>query len=374
MKYKITHSFNSYNVWIFSGQLRKYLTKQYLLTERNVFCIIDSRVYNYHWNYIKKSLPGSSKIIGIYKVRSSEKNKSLSEIEKIQSSLLNSGADRETIVLAVGGGIAGDIASFAASIYMRGVDYIHVPTTIVSMIDSSIGGKTGVNFKTSKNLVGTFFQPKSVFIDISFLKTLPVREINSSIGEIIKYSFLSGKGKEKLFNKGIFSLLSKDYSKIAPLIYECLKIKSAVVEKDEKEVNGLRKILNLGHTFAHGIESSSDFKVKHGEAVLLGIIASLFYSYKVKLISAEYLYESLLRIKPYIITVKNILKFVEKQNTLKYMRYDKKNLKKRIHLVLLSEDGRVVFDYPARSDFLKDALDDMLVWVSESFKKETVEK
>lgn len=374
MKYKITHSFNTYNVWIFSGQLSKYLTKQNLLTERHVFCIVDSSVYNFHWNYIKKSLPESSKIIGIYKVRSSEKNKSLSEIEKIQSSLLNSGADRQTIVLAIGGGITGDIASFASSIYMRGIDYIHIPTTIVSMIDSSIGGKTGVNFKTSKNLIGTFYQPQSVLVDLSFLKTLPVREINSSIGEIIKYSLLSGKENEKLFNKGIFSLLSKDYSKIAPLIYECLKIKSAVVEKDEKEVRGLRKILNLGHTFAHGIESSSDFKVKHGEAVLLGIIASLFYSYKAKLISAEYLYHNLLSIKPYITTVKNILKYVEKKNTLKYMRHDKKNLKKRIHLVLLSENGKVVVDYPARPDFLKNALDDMQVWVSESFKKETVEK
>lgn len=374
MKYKVIHSTDSYNVWIFNSQLRSYLLKQNSLKERSVFCIVDSKVYNYHRNYIRKSLTGICKIIGIYHIRSIEKNKSLSEIEKILTSLLNSGADRETLVLAVGGGITGDIASFAASIFMRGVDYINIPTTVLSMIDSSIGGKTGVNFKTSKNLIGTFYQPESVFIDTSFLRTLPVREINSSIGEIIKYSLLSGNENKKLFNSGISSLLNRNFSKTEPMIYECLKFKSAIVENDEMETKGLRKILNLGHTFAHGIESSTDFKVKHGEAVLLGIIASLFYSYRVKLISAEYLFEKLLIIKPYLAALKNVLKYLEVNNTLKYMKLDKKKLNKKIRLVLISEDGNVLIDYPAKPAVLKDALESMLVWVSESFKKETVEK
>lgn len=320
------------------------------------------------------SLAADCKIIGVYKIAANEKNKSLSEVEKIQSSLMKSKADRDTLIISIGGGIAGDIASFSASIYMRGVEYIHIPTTLLSMVDSSVGGKTGVNFNSIKNLIGTFFQPIAVFIDLSFLYSLPSREINSGIGEIIKYSFISGNSNKKIFDRGLKLILKKDYSGIQSLIYECIKIKSSVVESDEKEEKGLRKILNLGHTFAHGIESSTNHQIKHGEAVLLGIISSLFYSYKVKIISAEYLYLCLLYIKPFLGIIKNGSKLVQTKRILTYMSHDKKNINNRINLVLLSERGRIIIDFPAKQNFILNALDDMLVWVKESFKKETVEK
>ncbi len=212
--------------------------------------------------------------------------------------MLKSKCDRNSLIISVGGGITGDISSFAASIFMRGVDYVHIPTTLLSMVDSSIGGKTSINFNSGKNLIGTFYQPKAVFIDVMFLSTLPIKEIKSGVGEIVKYSFLHGNKNRSLFNKSINKILSKDFSNIEKIIHECIKIKAAVVENDEREVKGIRKILNLGHTFAHGLESASDFKISHGEAVFLGIISSLFYSYRAKLISAEYLFNSLISLKP----------------------------------------------------------------------------
>lgn len=374
MKTEIKHSGGSSKVWIFSSGLKNYLRKEKNLRKRNAFIIIDSKVYLIHWKYINDSLAADFIKTGIYKIVANENNKSLNDVEKILIALTKSGADRDTLIISIGGGITGDIASFSASIYMRGIEYIHIPTTLLSMVDSSIGGKTGVNFYSLKNLIGTFYQPKAVFIDLSFLNSLPLREINSGVGEIIKYSFLSGDYDNDSFTKGLNLLLKKEYPGIQRMIYECIKIKSAVIETDEKEKLGLRKILNLGHTFAHGIESSSNFQIKHGEAVLFGIISSLFYSYRVKLISAEYLYACLLQIKPYLGIIKNLSRLVQTRKVQKYVSLDKKNSKNRINLVLLAAQGKIVVDYPGKIDLILNSLDEMLVWVKESFKKETVEK
>lgn len=374
MKINTNRSLGSYSVHTFNKKLDEYFKKEMNIVTRKAFIIIDSNVHKYHWVYLKKALRKNFILIDICKFNAIEKNKSFQQVQIILSRMLKRNCDRNTILISIGGGITGDISSFAASIFMRGIEYIHVPTTLLSMVDSSIGGKTGINFNYGKNLIGTFHQPKAVFIDTSFLSTLPEREIHSGMGEIIKYYFLSGRRNKSLDRSGIGRILSKDYKSIEKIIYECIKIKISVVEKDEREEKGLRKILNLGHTFAHGIESASNYKINHGEAVVMGIICSLFYSYRTKLISAEHLYSSLLIFKPVLFFLIKVIKHIKPEKVITNMNKDKKNKENTIRLVLLNNSDEIIIDYPAKRNLIFYSIDDMKVWVTQSFKKETVEK
>ena len=377
MKINVMHSQGGYTVFVFEGQLAQHLKKSKLLKNKNLFVIIDSKVYKLYWKKLYKDLKRESIILNVYKISAKEKNKSYTELIKILKSMFDSGCRRDTILVSIGGGITGDISALAASIFMRGIDYLNIPTTLLSMVDSSVGGKTGINFNSGKNLVGTFYQPKGVFTDISFLYTLPERELQSGLGEIIKYSFIAVNKEKIFFTRSIQNILSKDLSNVVKIISDCVKIKSAIVENDEREVTGLRKVLNLGHTFAHGIEIASDHKIKHGEAVIFGIISSLFYSYREKLITAEYLFESLLNIQPAVVPVKKYYKLINPEIVFKSMLGDKKNNSSGISLVLINQSNEILIDYSGNKNGIIKSVIDMKVWVKESagkFKKETVEK
>jgi 3-dehydroquinate synthase len=197
-------------------------------------------------------------------VESGEASKSLDGFGKLLQTMLDHGFSRKDCVVAVGGGVVGDLSGFAASAYMRGIDFYNIPTTLLSQIDSSIGGKTAINFGNVKNIVGAFYQPKKVLIDPELLKTLPPRQISNGLAETVKMALTSDA---ELF--GIFE--NKDIANsIDEIIIRSLNIKKSVVEQDEKEL-GLRKILNFGHTVGHGIESSKG-NLYHGECVALGMI------------------------------------------------------------------------------------------------------
>ena len=200
-------------------------------------------------------------------VPSGEDSKNGENYFKILNTLAENGFTREDSLVAFGGGMVGDLTAFAASTYMRGITVIAVPTTILSMVDSSVGGKTAINLRAGKNLCGTFYQPKAVYINADFINTLPKRELLSGYGEILKYALL-----ERTIN--ISSLTQKADEK---LIYDCLKIKRDIVEKDEKE-NGIRAFLNLGHTVGHALEKLYEYKVSHGECVAKGLKFSVFAS------------------------------------------------------------------------------------------------
>lgn len=197
-----------------------------------------------------------------YVIRAGEKSKNAKEYFKLVNKLANDGFTRNDAVIAFGGGVVGDLAAFVASTFMRGITLIAVPTTLLSMVDSSVGGKTGIDLPSGKNLCGTFYQPSAVYINANFIKTLPDREVKCGYGEILKYRYLG---------------LNNDVAEgddILKLITECLKIKAEIVEKDEKE-SGLRKLLNLGHTFGHAIEKAEKYKLSHGECVAKGILFAL---------------------------------------------------------------------------------------------------
>lgn len=192
-----------------------------------------------------------------------EKSKNAKNYLHIINALAENGCTREDAVIAFGGGVIGDIAGFAASTYMRGITLVAVPTTLLSMVDSSVGGKTAIDLKAGKNLCGTFYQPSAVYINTEFLKSLPKKEIKNGLGEVVKYAFLSDTVKKS-------DIKNIDEN----LIYKCLKIKRDIVNEDEKE-SGVRALLNLGHTVGHAIEKLSGYKLSHGACVVKGLRYSI---------------------------------------------------------------------------------------------------
>lgn len=204
-----------------------------------------------------------------------EKFKTVSTWEKVLSVLLDARMDRTAVVCAFGGGVVGDITGFAAACFLRGVRYVQIPTTLLAMVDSGVGGKTGVNHPAGKNLIGAFHQPSLVWVDTAFLDTLPHREFIAGYAEVFKYAFVGGGDMFQFVNTMSGRLLDRNKGPLLEGIKRSIAIKARVVEQDEKEESGARAILNFGHTFAHAIERFYNFDgILHGEAVLLGILCA----------------------------------------------------------------------------------------------------
>lgn len=260
---------DSYNIYIGSGFIKDKL-QDMASTNKTAF-IVDKNVYNLYTEAFKN--------IDCYLFDASEKHKSIDYVKEIIAYLKGRTLHRNDTVVAVGGGITGDVAGFAASMYMRGVPFVNIPTTLLSMVDSSVGGKTGVNFGGVKNMVGAFYQPDCVFIDIDFLETLEHEEVMNGFAEVIKYA--------AIFDKDMFYELKerkelKGKIFLADLIKRCCEIKADIVNKDEKE-KGLRKLLNFGHTVGHAVETDSLHTIKHGYAVAIGMYYEMLFAVQKKL-------------------------------------------------------------------------------------------
>jgi len=210
-----------------------------------------------------------------------EFSKNINTVLNIVGKLLELGADRGTMLIALGGGVVGDMVGFIASIYMRGIPYIQIPTTLIGQVDSSIGGKTAIDLLQGKNLLGTFCQPRSVFVDLAFLETLPEKEFNNGLAEIIKYGIIDDEKMFRLLEVNMDAIKNRDSALLTKLVESCCRVKKSIVEIDEKE-QGLRRLLNFGHTLGHAIEASSKYTISHGEGVALGMIAAARISEKKK--------------------------------------------------------------------------------------------
>lgn len=251
---------DSYDIVIERGALRK--AGEYLNLDRKVLVLTDDGVPSEY----AAAAAAQAKDGTVFTVPSGEGSKSIERFSGILSEMLRLGFSRKDAVVAVGGGVAGDLAGFAASAYMRGVDFYNIPTTALSQVDSAIGGKTAVNLDGIKNIVGAFYQPEKVLVDLDLLDTLPQRQISNGLAEAVKMSLTSDRELFELFEKGNIS------DNMDEIITRSLMIKKSVVEQDEKE-QGLRKILNFGHTIGHGIESFEHLNgLYHGECVALGMI------------------------------------------------------------------------------------------------------
>ena len=207
-----------------------------------------------------------------------EQHKRFSQVERLATEMTEAGADRSSLLIAFGGGIIGDVGGFLAAIYMRGIDYIQMPTTLLAQVDSSVGGKTGVNLTTGKNLIGSFHHPKAVFADVALLKTLPPRELRAGLFESIKAGIIRDAKLFSFLEKNRESILACDSEALHRVISASVAMKAEVVGIDERE-SGLRMILNFGHTLGHAIEAATGYKkLLHGEAVAWGMLAALHIS------------------------------------------------------------------------------------------------
>jgi len=342
-KIKVNAASNNYPVFIGSNIFEALpgLIKKYSLPKRT-FVILDKNVERIYGSSVKKLINGIAVKKYFLDLPASEKIKSFKTVNQIFTRLYEEKFGRDTLLISIGGGTVGDVAGFTASTYMRGIQLIHIPTTLLAAVDSSIGGKTGINFKEAKNLIGTFYHPALVLIDTNFLKSLTENELISGFGEIIKYSYLTD---EDLYSTLLYNyelLLRKDLNFLEKIIFESVKIKSAVVSKDEYEKTGLRKILNFGHTFAHSLESDSDYKLSHGKAVIAGIISSLLLSHELGLMSKnqlDYMIEVPLKFKSHL-----RLNDFDGKKVFRLMGYDKKNRDGEIKFVLVKNFGELLVD------------------------------
>ena len=242
------------------------------------------------WRAVGKTVQSGLRLSnrnGVHLFGDAESAKHLGSVERIARSLCRAGADRKSLVIAVGGGVVGDVAGFAAASYLRGVALVHVPTTLVAQVDSSIGGKTGVNLPEGKNLVGAFYPPRLVITDPDLLRSLPHREFRGGLAEVIKHAVIVDAPMFALLEKDIDKVMGRDRDTLGSLIPRNVQIKARVVSRDERET-GLREILNFGHTFAHALESVTHYRgYQHGEAVAWGMMAAAFLGHEIRLTPAE---------------------------------------------------------------------------------------
>ena len=326
------------------SNISKILAKNSIKFEKCLL-VIDNCLQKRMVTKIIKSL--KNKNVNKFYFKASEKNKSQKSVDKIIDILLSKNFSRKDCLITIGGGITGDVGGYASSIFKRGMQFINIPTTLLSQVDSSIGGKTGINTKYGKNLIGNFYQPNLVISDIEFLKTLPNREIVCGYAEILKHSLIMSKKLYDYLDRNVLNILKLRSPFIEQSIFKSCKIKKSVVEKDEKE-KSFRKMLNFGHTFAHAFEATLGFskKLNHGEAVILGIVLALKFSLNNKYFNKNE-YESVMNhLKKSKIpsNIQNYFTIKDLNKILFFMTKDKKNITNKINLILLKKIGSTIID------------------------------
>jgi len=265
-----------YDIVVGSGVIKKLpdLLRP-LIEPTRAMIISNTTVSNLHGDYLRHALAPLQCDILIENIPDGEQYKNMPTVEKLLGSMVQARLDRKSLILAFGGGVVGDVAGFAASIYMRGLPYVHIPTTLLAQVDSSIGGKVGIDHKMGKNLIGSFYQPILVCADTDVLKTLPENQHRNGLAEIIKYGVIADEGLFTLLERNVSSLRQLDNAVLADIIKRCCQIKARIIQQDVRETTGLRAILNYGHTIGHAIEAATEFtRYSHGEAVAIGMTAA----------------------------------------------------------------------------------------------------
>ena len=252
--------------------ISKSTLNKHLGNKNKILIITDNGVPKKHIKELKNKI--NNKNIATFTLSKGEKSKSFSSYKKILNKLLELKFDRSDIIIAIGGGVVGDIAGFSAATYLRGIRYIQIPTTLLAQVDSSVGGKTAINVVQGKNLVGAFYNPSLVLISTSFLGTLSKDEYKSGLGEVVKYALIGNKKLKNIIEKNSQDIINRNESVLKIIIEESIKTKSKIVTEDEKE-SGIRAILNFGHTFGHAIEAHNNYKnITHGAAITLGMVVA----------------------------------------------------------------------------------------------------
>ena len=330
----------SYPIWINNGIINQIPDLFDFHDKRKWIIITQQSIQDLFGQKVIKRLTSAGLNVTTLVIPEGEEAKSLSQVESIYHGLLEHNCDRSSILVAFGGGVVGDVTGFVAATFMRGIEYLQVPTTLLAMVDSAIGGKTGVNLHEGKNLVGAFHQPRGVIIDPELLHFLPDREVTSAMGEILKYGAIRDRAFFERLKENILSLLSLDNSiLLKEAIIRCCEIKAEVVSHDEHETD-LRRILNFGHTIGHALEiTTGRGDLKHGEAIAYGMIAAGQISHDLGYLVREDL--DLL-----ISTIRSLplpkLSKVDSKILLETIKYDKKVKTGKLHFVVLKGLGNAV--------------------------------
>ncbi len=309
----------------------------------NVILITDNKVKKNLGGYIDTLSKSVNKNFSTINLPSGEKTKSYQYLEFLCEKILEKKIDRNSLLICFGGGVIGDLVGLVANLLLRGIDFVQVPTTLLSQVDSSVGGKTAINSKFGKNLVGTFNQPKAVIISLDTLQSLPKRQIFSGYAEILKYSLIKDKSFFHWLEENGDKVISLDYPYLSYSIKKSCTIKSKIVSADEKE-SGIREILNFGHTFGHAIESLTGFsdKVLHGEAVFLGMHLAIKYSHFLGICSKDIISDYQKHLNKLKIPFSlNDYNFKLKSNDfIKHLRFDKKIKNSQLKFILLKRYGK----------------------------------
>ena len=336
-KLSIKTKSKTYDVLVGNNLLNEQYLKEF--SNRESLLIIDSGVPVHIQKQVSEAVKSISSKFSKIDIKATEDNKSYKTLNLIHDKLMELKFSRECILFALGGGITCDITGFAASTYQRGVDFVLLPSTLLSQVDASVGGKTAINHPLGKNMIGAFHQPVKVLTDTGLIQTLSMRQINEGLAEIIKHSLLAGDDFFEWLYANFNNLTEIKDAELVESVYRSIEIKASIVEQDEKE-KGIRKILNLGHTYGHAIELYGGYsEFSHGEAVAIGMIMALNLSVEevgLKVKTAEKIKKLIFK----ILTKKHFKMEFQAKKLLDYMSSDKKKVGNSLNFILLSEIGR----------------------------------
>jgi 3-dehydroquinate synthase len=299
--------------------------------------ITDSGVNSLYGEMVREKLQPAGVPVDLIEIPAGESSKSMGTVLDVARQLIELNASRKSLLVALGGGVVGDLTGFLASIYKRSVPYVQIATTLVAQVDSSVGGKTGIDLPEGKNLLGTFYQPRAVFIDLALLKTLSDKDFKNGLAEIIKYGIISDEEMFELLEQERAAVVERQLPVMRTLVERSCRIKARIVEMDEQE-GGLRRILNFGHTIGHAIEAASDYRLTHGEAVAIGMAAAAKMSYRLDYLDERSCERIVGVIKQYGLPTEIPGDF-NTRAILGFMASDKKAVGARLYFVLIRKIG-----------------------------------
>lgn len=353
-KVKVRLSSNSYEIHIGSAILSQlaYWLRENKFTGKLVI-ITHPLLKSPYGDTLKQTLTSQGFEVVTLLVPDGEEQKSLETAARLYQELSDASAERMTPILALGGGVIGDLAGFVAATYLRGVPLVQVPTTLLAQVDSSIGGKVAVDHRQIKNKIGAFYQPKLVVSDITTLQTLPIEEISDGLAEVIKYAVIRDKHFFAYLEQNLVRIKSVDSEALEEIVFRSAKIKAEVVEKDERDLN-LRNILNYGHTVGHAIEAASDFTVRHGQAVAMGMLTAGRISNKLGIFSKN----DLVRLKSLIqrAGLPTQIPNLSVNRIMEAMKQDKKILGGKMRFVLPESIGNVLISDKVTPELIEQVL------------------
>ncbi len=339
--------------------------QEYELSPAKICIVTDSNVEPLYAALVKKELEKVCNTCMIYSFPAGEESKNLEVVQKLYAFLIENHFERKDMLVALGGGVVGDLTGFTAATYLRGISYVQIPTTLLAQVDSSIGGKTGVDFSQYKNMVGAFYMPKLVYMNLNTLSTLPERQFYAGMAEVLKSALIKDGMFYGWIINNLYEVYEKDPEVIRLMVYNCCNIKRLVVEKDWAET-GDRALLNFGHTIGHAIEKAKGFELLHGECVALGMVAASFIAYKRQLLTFDEYYEIRDMFVPFNLPI--TVEDIRPEEIVELTKSDKKMEDGKIKFILLKKIGKAFIDTTVTEEELIMGINEIYVSDEEKYE------